>query len=244
MTTKTSNSIFGTFEKEVLPEKITDRLLTLIKERQLSPGDRLPPERELATMMGVGRPSLREALRALAIMNIIEIRPGSGAYVTALEPKRLIEHLDFIFSLDDSTFLQLFAARQILEVGIVALAAQHITDEEIFALEQCVSESMEAANDPEVFLQADIKLHKMITDAARNPILARFMESLNQLGLASRRRTADLPGVIPQSLEDHRAIVAALKAHDPELASQRMRYHLNHVERKLKQLIPASEATI
>ena len=119
---KDSKVTFGTLEKEVLPDKIVDRLLTLIKDRQLEPGDRLPPERELAVTMGVSRPSLRAALRALAVMNVIEIRQGSGAYITALEPQQLMAHLDFVFSLNDSTFLQLFDARRIIEVGIAALA--------------------------------------------------------------------------------------------------------------------------
>jgi GntR family transcriptional repressor for pyruvate dehydrogenase complex len=240
---KDSKTTFGTLEKDVLPDKIVDRLLTLIKEKQLNPGDRLPAERELAAAMGVSRPSLREALRTLSIMKVIEIRQGSGAYVTALEPRQLVEHLDFVFALDDSTFLQLFDARKILEVGIAALAARSISDEEITRLEDCLAESIQAAHDPQAFLQADIKLHSLITDAAHNPILSRIMASLNQLGLASRRRTADLPGVIAQSIEDHRHIVNALKSRNPDLVRQMMLQHLDHVEQKLKQLVPTSATT-
>ena len=83
----------------------------------------------------------------------------------------------------------------------------------------------------------------MISDAARNPILSRIMDAFNQLGLASRRRTADLPGVIEQSVEDHRRIVGALKARDPDLARQMMLQHLDHVEQKLKQLKPSLVTT-
>ena len=225
---------FEMLEKDILPDKIADQLLTLIKEKRLGPGDRLPPERELAAAMGVSRPSLRVALRALSVMRVIEIRPGAGAYVTALEPRQLVEHLDFVLSLDDSTFIQLFDARKVLEAGIADLAAQNITDEEIEALELCLVESLQAVDNPQAFLQADIKLHTLIAEAAHNPILSRMMASLNQLGLASRRRTADLPGVIPQSVKDHRDIVNALKSRDPELARQMMLRHLGHVEQKLK----------
>src|SRR5512146_521879 len=101
MTVTNSMTTFGPFEKDVLPKKIATRLLSLIKEKHLRPGDKLPPERELAVMMQVSRPSLREALRALSIINIIEIRQGDGTYVTSLEPELLIEPLDFVFSLDD-----------------------------------------------------------------------------------------------------------------------------------------------
>lgn len=227
---------FGTFEKRALSEEIVARLLSLIKEKELRPGDKLPPERELATMMKVSRPSLREALRALSIMNVVEIHQGAGTYVTSLEPELLVEHLDFVFALDDSTFLELFEARKILEAGIVAIAAQRITDEEIEELEACLARSIQTVEDHAAFLQADVELHEKIAQAARNPILSRFMASISQLGLASRRRTVEIPGVASQSVEDHQAIVMALKARDPETARKAMLHHLDNVEKGLKQL--------
>ena len=227
---------FEPFEKDVLPRKISARLLSLIKEKQLRPGDKLPPERELAAMMQVSRPSLREALQALSLLNIIEIRQGDGTYVTSLEPELLAEPLDFIFSLNDSTLLKLFEARKIVEVGIVALAAQRISTAEIEELETCLEKSLRATDDPKAFLEVDLELHKRIMTAAQNPLLSRFMDSISQLGLVSRSRTTEIPGLTKQSAEDHRAIVAALKAHDPEAARQAMLQHLNNVEQKLKEL--------
>ena len=227
---------FEPFEKDVLPKKISARLLSLIKEKQLRPGDKLPPERELAAMMQVSRPYLREALQALSLMNIIEIRQGDGTYVTSLEPELLAEPLDFIFSLNDSTLLKLFEARKIVEVGIVALAAQRISAAEVEELETCLEKSLKATDDPQAFLEADLELHKRIMTAAQNPLLSRFMDSISQLGLVSRSRTTEIPGLTKQSAEDHRAIVAALKAHDPEAARQAMLQHLNNVEQKLKEL--------
>jgi GntR family transcriptional regulator, transcriptional repressor for pyruvate dehydrogenase complex len=232
---------FRPFEKAVLPKKISARLLSLIKEKQLRPGDKLPPERELAARMQVSRPSLREALQALSLMNIIEIRQGDGTYVTSLEPELLAEPLDFIFSLNDSTLLKLFEARKIVEVGIVALAAQRISAAEIEELETCLEKSLRATADPKAFLEVDLELHKRIMTAAQNPLLSRFMDSISQLGLVSRSRTTEIPGLTNQSAEDHRAIVAALKAHDPEAARQAMLQHLNNVEQKLKALVLESE---
>jgi GntR family transcriptional repressor for pyruvate dehydrogenase complex len=229
--------MFGPFERDVLPEKIVTRILTMIKEKQLGPGDKLPPERELAATMQVSRPSLRAALRALALLNIVEIRQGDGTYVTSLDPKSLIEPLEFVFSLDESTFLELHRARKILEVGIVELAAQQITDEEIAELEDCLARSVELVEDYEAFLQTDRELHSRITEASRNPILIRFTQSISQLDLAGRRRTAVIPGMTVQSLEDHRIIVAALKARDPEAARQAMLQHLQNVEQKFKQVV-------
>jgi len=230
--------MFEALEKDVLPKKIVTRILNMIRDRQLSPGDKLPPERELAAMMQVSRPSLRTALRALSLMNIIEIRPGNGTYVTSLDPQSLIEPLEFVFSLDDSTFLELLEARKILEVGIVEAAARQITDAEIAELEDCLSKSAKLVDDHEAFLQIDRELHAKITQASRNPILTRFMQSISQLDLAGRRRTADIPGMTAQSLEDHRIIITALKARDPEAARQAMLEHLRHVEQKFKQVVP------
>ena len=129
-------------KKSAISEEISSRLLLMIREKQLSPGEKLPPERELAAMLNVSRPSLREALRALAIMNVIEMRQGDGTYITSLEPELLVEHLDFVLSLDDSTFLQLFEARKIVEVGIASLAAQRITDRQIQELETLQTRSV------------------------------------------------------------------------------------------------------
>jgi GntR family transcriptional repressor for pyruvate dehydrogenase complex len=232
---------FEPFEKDVLPKKIATRLLFLIKEKRLKPGDKLPPERELAAMMQVSRPSLREALQALALMNIIEIRQGDGTYVTSLEPELLVEPLDFVFSLNDATLLELFEARKIVEVGMVALAAQRITAAQLQELETCLEKSVRAGDNPQAFLEADLELHKRIITAARNPLLSRFMDSISQLGLVSRSRTTEIPGLVKQSAADHQAIVAALKARDPEAARQAMLQHLENVEQKLKALAPEND---
>lgn len=227
---------FGTFQKDSLSEKIVDRLLQLIREKQLKPGDRLPPERELAVSMGVSRPSLREALRALSVMKIIENRQGSGTYITSLEPEMLVEHLDFIIALNDKSFLDLFQACKILEVGLVTLAAQCINEVELTVLEDCLERSKGSINDPEIFLQTDLELHLRITEAARNQILSLFMKSINDLNIASRRRTGEQRSVREQTLKDHHLILTALKAHNPQQAAQAMRDHLDHVERRLKEM--------
>ncbi len=234
---------FGKISKDALPKEITTRLLDMIREKALRPGDQLPPERELAAMMGVSRPSLREALRALALMNVLDIRQGSGTYVSSLDTSLLIEHLDFVFSLDDSTYLELFEARKVLEAGIVALAAKKVTDKEINTLQEIVTRSTEDINDLEAFLLNDRELHEAITHVADNPILTRFMVSLSKLGLASRSRTVRIPGVAEQTIEDHQCIVAALRDRDPEQAKTAMLEHLSNVERRLRKSLEENSET-
>ena len=226
---------FFPIKKSAVPEEISARLLALIRERHLKPGDKLPPERELAAAMQVSRPSLREALAALAMMNVFETRQGDGTYVTSLDPDLLVEPLDFALSLDDSLILHLFEVRRILEVAIARLAAERITPGQVAVLEDMVAASVAAADDATLFLEVDLVLHNLIADAAANPLLKRIMASLGRLGLASRARTGAAPAVRLASVGDHQVIVAALKAHDPQAAAQAMLTHLDHVESALRQ---------
>jgi GntR family transcriptional repressor for pyruvate dehydrogenase complex len=217
----------------MLWQQIAEQLMIMLQTGQLQPGDRLPPERELAAKMQVSRPSLREALRALTMMNILEVRQGAGTYVTSLEPELLVEHLDFVLSLEDTSLTSLFEARRIVEAGITALAAERITDEELAELEEVLHRSEEALGDPEAFLQADHAMHRAVTRAARNAILSRVVDSISRLLLVSRSRTIEIPGIRVQTLEHHRAIISALKARDPEAAQQAMVEHLENVEQRL-----------
>ena len=241
MPDKKSNITYGEMDRAVLSEQIANRLLTLIKEKQLRPGDRLLPERELAEMMKVSRPSLREALRALQIMNIIENRQGSGNYITALEPEQLVEHLDIVFALDDSTYHDLFQARRILETAIAEMAAEQITDDEIEQMEKSITQATEVIDDPDAFMEADMDLHGMILKAARNRIMPVFMQSINKISLFSRRRTGEDINVRKATVRDHRAIVKALRARDPEAAKEAMMQHLAHVEKKMDQIAENGE---
>jgi GntR family transcriptional regulator, transcriptional repressor for pyruvate dehydrogenase complex len=222
---------FGTVTREAVPQQIVSRLLDLIQQRHLGPGDRLPAERELAATMGVSRSSLREALRALTVLGVTDMRHGTGTYVSSLEPDLLVRHLSFVLSLSDQASDQLFEARKVVEPAMAALAAERIDDGTLDLLDACVDRARQAIGDAEAFMETDLELHDAIRVAAENAILGRFMESIRALGLASRRRTGARRAVHEQSLEDHRAIVAALRAHDPDAASAAMHRHLENVER-------------
>jgi GntR family transcriptional regulator, transcriptional repressor for pyruvate dehydrogenase complex len=229
------SSVFGIFNRNLLPDRIAERLVSLINERKLRPGEKLPSERDLAAMMQVSRPSLRQALRALDMLKIIEIRHGSGTYVASLRPERLVEHFDFVFSLDDSTFAQALEARAMLEPSLAAEAAQNATKAELAEIGTCWERATKSAHDPKLFLEADIELHQLITAAVHNQIIARFMGTLYRLGLASRTRTVALKGVREQSLLDHQAIVDALLRRDPAAAASNMQKHIMNISKSLNE---------
>ena len=226
---------FGTVTREAVPQQIVSRLLDLIQQRHLGPGDRLPAERELAASMGVSRSSLREALRALTVLGVTDMRHGTGTYVSSLEPELLVRPLSFVLSLSEQASDQLFEARKVVEPAMAALAAARIDEATVERLDACVDRARAAIGDAEAFMATDLELHDTIREAAGNAILGRFMESIRALGLASRRRTGSRRAVQEQTVKDHRAIVAALRAHDPEAASAAMLDHLKNVERNAQE---------
>jgi GntR family transcriptional repressor for pyruvate dehydrogenase complex len=213
-----------------VPQQIVSRLLDLIQQRHLGPGDRLPAERELAASMGVSRSSLREALRALTVLGVTEMRHGTGTYVSSLSPELLVRPLSFVLSLSDGGFEQLFEARRVVEPAMAALAAERMDDAAVERLDELAATAAAALDDEEAFMVADVELHDAIRVVAGNAILGRFMESIAALGLASRQATNPSRTLRAQSVKDHERIVAALRRRDPEAAAEAMRAHIENVE--------------
>ncbi len=217
---------FQKFKKRTMSEEIVQEILKMIQRGEYRPGDQIPSEIELMERMNVSRSSIREALRALSVMNVISIHPGRRTYVTSLAPDLLMEHLEFVIGLEDETLLQLFESRKLLEVGCASLAAERISDEEIQELEKIIQQDN--------FYDMDIQLHRKIVEITKNPIIRRVYSSIEKLGEMSRKRTAQLPGVRDQSRKDHEKIVEAIIARDPNAARDAMMQHLTFVEEQLK----------
>jgi GntR family transcriptional repressor for pyruvate dehydrogenase complex len=233
---------FAVVSRSTLPEEIANRLLKLIKEQELRPGDKLPAERNLARMMDVSRPVVREALRALALMRVVDIRRGNGTYITSLEPTQLIAHLDFVFSKDSVALVQLLEARRVVEVGNVRLAALRVTEDEVAELQDLVLSLANWIDDPERFSELDIAFHNAVCTAANNFLLSQFMNIVSTLGRVSRERTGGLREVREAALRDHRRLLEALRAHDPDAAERAMLDHLDHVEERLRSGIGSEDA--
>jgi GntR family transcriptional repressor for pyruvate dehydrogenase complex len=210
----------------IIVQKLTD----LIRLRSLKPGDKLPPERELSELMNVSRPSLREALKSLEMMNVITIKQGSGTYVNKLLPDSVAEHFDIVFALDDTLYRDLYKARRVLESGIARIAAENITDEELSEIESNIRKAADAVGNPQDFLELDYQLHTMILKAAKNRILPVFIQSINKLNLIARERTNSVLKIRQSTIIDHKNILEALKERNPDKAANAMEEHLLHVE--------------
>lgn len=221
---------FVPIQKSLIAAQAIERIKGMVVRGELLPGQALPPERDLATRLGVSRPTLREAIRALTAMNILESRQGDGTFVTSLDPLLLSEPLNFMLRIDDSAILALFEVRRILEADAIALATERMTEEELMALQQLVGKAAATVDQPEVFLRYDFEIHSTIIRSTRNPILISLASSISQLSLESRRRTSRLPGVRAQAHADHEEIVKAIGLRDARAARTAMIKHLTAVE--------------
>lgn len=227
--TKLSLADMPPIRREVVAEQVAQRLLSLIQSGNLKPGQQLPPERALAETLDVSRPSLREALRALSLLGVVRIRPGGGAFVTALDPESLLAPIHFFISLDRENLESLFGARILIESGLARLAAARVTKADIETLKGCVDIESRDSVDVDNFIRSDELFHKTIFAAVDNPFLSKIATSLHLLGQASRNVTGRIPGVVEQSLVDHRRILAALVERDGDKAAAAMEAHLNNV---------------
>jgi GntR family transcriptional repressor for pyruvate dehydrogenase complex len=210
-------------------ERVAERLMSLIGSGNIVPGDKLPSENELTRALHVSRPVVREALRGLAMMGIVESRQGGGCFVTDLKPSRLMEPLSFVLSLQDYSLESLFRAREVIDTGLAAEAARKVTPEQLERFAELVELGYRTVDDPVAFRLADSEFHELIGTAADNAFLDRVSRSLYSLAIDQRRKASEKHGVLAQSSKDHAAIVAALAAHDPEAAHQAMATHVINI---------------
>lgn len=232
-TRRPDSAIYTAVRRSSLPEEVAQQILGLLREEELRPGDQLPAERDLAKLLGVSRPVVREALRALAIMRVVEIRQGAGTFVTALEPQQLISHLDFVFPKDRRALLKLAEARRVVEVGNARLAATRVTESQLERLRALVTLLEGAVGDEPRFRQLDMEFHDAVCEAADNFLMTQFMKIAAVLGEVSREETGSSSDVRRALLRSHNDILAALESRDPERAEEAMVDHLDRVEEAL-----------
>lgn len=219
---------------------VIDAIKSMLTSRSLAAGDKLPIERELAVRLGVSRGSLREGVRALVALGVLESRQGDGTYVTALDPARMLSPLGFFAELHGpSSGAELLAVRRVLEAESVALAASRLTDAELEELESTLAgvDAMLAQPDrldPEATIDADAAFHRLIARASGNTALAGLIDNLVSRTLRARLwRSITERDSVREAHEEHRSILRELVARDPDRARMRMSTHLLGVEEYL-----------
>jgi GntR family transcriptional repressor for pyruvate dehydrogenase complex len=219
----------------VLADEAILRIKEMILTGRLAPGARLPREADLATQLGVSRNALREAVRALSTINILDVKQGDGTYVTSLEPQILLDNLTFVvdFHRDDSV-LEFLRVRRILEPAAAAMAAQEIDEATVAALQRVVDASSPEA-EPEELFALDAEFHRLIGVASGNSVLASLIEGLS--GPTNRARIwrgRTEVGAQERTVREHQAILDALAAHAPDVAHAAMVGHVAGVENWLR----------
>jgi DNA-binding FadR family transcriptional regulator len=230
----------GRLGKQALGKQVVGRVLELVRTGSLRAGDRLPPERELIEIFGISRPSLREALRALSTLGVIETHRGGGAYVSDLDARTLLAPLDFYLSLTRANFADAFDSRRVIEIEIARRAARKASPADIEELGAIIAAHGKVRDDPIGFRILDTRFHEKLSAIAGNAVLQRIAYGLYNLGLDfqnfDRRRRAE-PGLIARSSKDHAAIAAAIAAHDPEEAAAAMERHIRNIEASTRRVI-------
>ena len=215
-------------------DEAIEKIKAMITSGALRAGDRLPKEADLAADLGLSRNSLREAVRALSLVNILDVRRGDGTYVTSLEPPILLEALNFIVDFHrDDRVLEFLQVRRILEPAATAMAAERITDAELEGLRELL-DSLGPNPNPEDLVARDIEFHQRIVASAGNSVLSSLLESMT--GPTTRARVwrgISQTGAVARTLAEHRAILDALIARDPEVARAWATVHIAGVEQWL-----------
>jgi len=220
-------------KRVTLSDTILEQLKTLILEGEIKPGDKLPPERELATKLGVGRSSVRESLKVLCHMGVLT-RTHEGTFVAERGEAAFKEPFTYNLLLQRITRRELLEARKVLEVALARLAAQQATDEDIAEMSEILQQAEQVvARGSASFVEIDLSFHSSIAEATQNRVLVEMFDTVRSLLYQTHRQTVRIPGVISRSHASHRKIFDAIRARDADLAAEMMAEHIEDVNRVL-----------
>ncbi|MBA2813301.1 FadR family transcriptional regulator [Streptomyces sp. KM273126] len=222
-----------------LTDRAIEQIRELIRTGALPPGSKLPPEPELAVQLGLSRNLAREAVKALAVARVLEVRRGDGTYVTSLQPSLLLEALGGAVELlqsDSSALLDLMEVRRLLEPSVAALAATRITDRGLAEVKRHLDAMREARDDVERLNSHDAAFHRAVASATGNESLLTLLEGISGRTLRARiwRGLVD-DQAAGRTLAEHEAIYAALSARDSALSQAAALLHVSNTEQWLRQ---------
>lgn len=233
-------NVFKPIRPKKISEEIVEQIKALISEGELKPGERVPSERELASLLGVSRPSVREAIMVLEAMGLVESRQGGGTFVRSLTENALSDPLTNLVGKNPKLLHALAEVRLGLETWSAYLAAQRATEEEIGEMEQLYAEMERQANSGGWDADVDSKFHYAITAATHNTLQLHVLDTIHGLFHTTIQVALmefyQKEGYIDRLLSHHRDILLAIKERDPDKARATMKTHLELVMEKMQQL--------
>lgn len=206
--------------------EVARQLVQLLTAGDLAPGSRLPPERVLAERLGVGRSAVREALAALEILGIVQIRPGSGTYLQGGTSELLPATLGWGLMLAADRTRELLEIRSVLERAAVGFAMARATSGDLEALERYLDRQQASLHDPKKFIDADVRFHVKIAEMAGNEVLADLLQSIRSMLRVWVDRGVRTHEAIETAYSEHRNVLDAMKRGDPAEAEQAMAAHM------------------
>jgi GntR family transcriptional repressor for pyruvate dehydrogenase complex len=221
---------FEAVRKTKLYEKVAQQIRGLIRDGLLKPGDKLPPERELAETFQVSRSSLRDAIRSLEVMGLLEPRQGEGTIVLDLDATALVNPLSTMLQQKRELIGELLDLRKIIEPPLAARAAVHATGEEIALMEQILERQKEKVDRGELAVEEDTEFHYALASAAKNSVVLKVVDVFMDLLRESRQRSLQVEGRLQRSFLGHKRILSAVRRHEAAAAEMAMRRHIEEIE--------------
>jgi len=220
---------FEVIRRSKVYEEVARQLERMILSK-LHPGDKLPSERELAEMLGVSRSSIRDAIRSLELMGMVEPRQGAGTVVREISSDSLVNPLANALRHKLELVSEFLDFRRMLEPPLAARAATHASDEEIAEMEEILRRQDAKLSRGELAVEEDSEFHYAIAMASGNSVVLKVLDVLMDLLRDTRERSLQREGRPQKSLGGHRKILAAIKKRDAEAAKAAMRRHIEDVE--------------
>ena len=224
----------GSLTEGTAVSAVAKRLLEIFTRGDIEAGTRLPPERQLATTLGVGRSAVREALAALELLGIVDVRPGSGTYLRGSASELLPQTLSWGLMLDEPKTRELIEVRGALEIYAARLAATRMTDEGIASLAARVDDMRANIDNLSVFVDADLQFHLELARSTDNTVLLDLLQSIRSLLRVWVDRAVQDPGEALTAIEEHAAVQAAIATRDPDAAASAMAVHMHTAGRRLE----------
>lgn len=226
--------------RQGLADDLAQKIRQLIRKRAYAAGERLPSIAVMAANFQVGAPTVREALKTLEAVGVVEIRHGSGVYVGRVEESLVIANPVFDGAVSKKLLLDLIEARIPIETTTVALASTHATPEHLAEMDRLLKRAGEHLHDDTVLNETNLAFHQQIAIASGNSVLHQLLNVLTKLFSREQRLILNIQNTREQDHAEHLAIVAALKQHQTQLVVARMRAHLQNVQQVLQQWDPTA----
>jgi GntR family transcriptional regulator, transcriptional repressor for pyruvate dehydrogenase complex len=217
--------------------EVAQSLLSYLLSGQLQPGDKIPSERSLVETLGVGRGAVREALKSLTLLGLLEVRQGDGTYLSSTNSSLLPQIVEWGIMLGEQHILDLVEARQEIEVSLAGLAASRRTDSDVDRITAALQAMRDSTGDRERYIEADVNFHIVVADISGNSVLAGVLNNIRTLLRVWTTRVVVDEASIRDSLALHPPICEAIVKGDARAARAAMAKHMERATARLRKTL-------